>query len=82
MNLWFIVTALAAVLRATKTESMGMRHITWRVVALCLALSVVTAVLALNAVGQALLILAPVGLALTLMLIGYLGYLCGGLSRL
>jgi hypothetical protein len=82
MNLWLVVTVLTAVLRATKIESMGMRHITWCVVALCLALSVVTAVFALNAAGQALLIPVTVGLALTLMLIGYLGYLCGGLSRL
>lgn len=82
MNLWFIVAVFTAVLRAIKTESMGLRHITWCVVALCLVLALVTGVLALSMACQILLIPVIVGLALALMLIGYLGYLCGGLSRL
>lgn len=81
MNLWFIVAVFTAILRATKTESMGFR-ITWCVVAMCLVLALVTGIFALSTADQVLLIPLLIALASTLALIGYLGYRCSGLSRL
>jgi hypothetical protein len=77
MNLWFLAAVLTTIFRVFKVEPLGIKGLSWLVIAFCLILAGITALFSFGILGQILLVPVFIGLIYALFAVGMMFRLFG-----